>query len=106
MTPATTLPTPLGEILVRYGRSGIEQVIERLIEVLDVIDGDPDDEPEEDRCTAADDGLAPIWVNGHLWWGTADEAGGLQMPSYGVDQSRGPIGELVAHRARVQGLGR
>lgn len=38
-----------------------------------MLDGDADDEPEDDRCTAADDGLAPIWVHGRRYWGASDD---------------------------------
>ena len=39
-------------------------------------DGDPgeDDDPKEDDledcCIAADDGCAPVWRAGHLYWGS------------------------------------
>lgn len=30
-------------------------------------------DPEEDMCGAGDDGCAPRWLNGNLWWGSHEE---------------------------------
>lgn len=47
-------------------RQQLEQLIEQAIEALDALDGDPDLEPEEDRCEAHDDDPA-IELRGRSW---------------------------------------
>lgn len=50
-------------------REAIENEIERLLAVLDDLDGDPDLEPEQDVDGAHDDGCGPVYINGHKHWG-------------------------------------
>jgi hypothetical protein len=58
---------------MRLPGESIERLTEGLISSLDAIDGDPDLEPEEDRCEAGDDGCAPVWVMGRRHWGSGAE---------------------------------
>ncbi len=76
---------------VLMNRATIEAEIERLIEILDVYDGDPDLEPEEDRCRAADDGCGRYVMHGHVFWGSVHDEDGVRIPHYGPDQTAGPI---------------
>lgn len=55
---------------MRLDRPEIERLAEGLIAGLDALDGDPDLEPEQDRCLAGDDGCAPVWRNGRRVWGS------------------------------------
>lgn len=48
-------------------RKAIEEEVERLLTVLDDLDGDPDLEPETDLCTAGDDGCGEFYLNGPRW---------------------------------------
>lgn len=50
---------PLGEILQLSG-SEIRRAIGTLVDRLDQLDGDPDLEADEDRCTAEDDHFEPM----------------------------------------------
>jgi hypothetical protein len=52
-------------------RAAIEKAIESLIAVLDAMDGDPDLEPEEDRCAAYDDNPRPLPIP-FACWGPGD----------------------------------
>ena len=65
----------LSQSLPMLTRHELEDVVERLIDELDRRDGDTEREPEEDYCTAGDDGCAPMFLRGRAWWGSSgDEA--------------------------------
>lgn len=59
--------------LVSFGRGDLELVAALAIDRLDQLDGDPDLEPEFDRCEAGDDGCGPSMVNGIRHWGSVWE---------------------------------
>jgi hypothetical protein len=60
-------------------------------------------DPEEDCCSAGDDGCGPLLSHGQVVWGAGDDAQDrLPKPIYGVDQSKGAINEQEAHRAYVR----
>jgi hypothetical protein len=61
----------------RLQRPEIERLTEGLIAGLDVIDGDPDLEPEQDQCLAGDDGCAAVWRMGQKFWGSAAKDAGI-----------------------------
>jgi hypothetical protein len=49
-------------------------------------------DPEEDQCTAGDDGCGPVLVHGHVHWGAGEDGANLlPKPVYGIDQTKGPI---------------
>jgi len=97
--PITGAPTRAPINLSREQRAAIAREIETLIDLLDHADGDPDLEPEDDRCLAGDDGCAPCYDQlGKLMWGTAEEDLGRLAPVYGVDQTAGPINYREASR--------
>lgn len=79
-------------------RGMLENIIERLIGLLDAVDGDCDFEAEEDACTAGDDGCGPIYVYGRKLWGSDADQLLSVLPVYGADQTRGPLNERAAHR--------
>lgn len=70
MGHAGTLAAGASPILARADRRRIEAHIESLIAMLDVIDGDADEEDHDpDRCEAGDDGCGVFvhWSRGALW---------------------------------------
>lgn len=77
--------------VIGMDREALAAMVELAIDRLDAMDGDPDLEPEEDRCAAGDDGCAPFWLMGQCWWGSRAEAEEssqyLPKPRYGVDQT-------------------
>ncbi len=78
ITTAGLRPLPLGllsQSLSMLSRGELEDVIERLIDELDHRDGDFDLEPEEDECAAGDDGCAPVFRYGKVFWGGDQEEG-------------------------------
>lgn len=73
-----------GEIAMRAGEA------ERLIAMLDELDGDPDVEP----CEAGDDGCHYLDIcPGKGGWGHASDSVGA-APEYGEDQSAGPLNSM------------
>jgi hypothetical protein len=83
----------LAGFVLSLSREELETFTEIAIDVLDTMDGDPDFEPEEDRCGAADDGCAPVVAEGRVYWGSLADAEGSRhapVPRYGVDQT-GPL---------------
>lgn len=82
------LPVALiGQAIRKLTRHELEAVTERLIERLDEIDGDVDLEPEEDCCSAGDDGCGPIIRHGVVHWGSdRDETRHLGKANYAEDQ--------------------
>lgn len=83
-----------------FNREAIEGEIERLIALLDTVDGDPDLEPEDDRCLAGDDGCGALRdFTGNLVWGSHEEHGSDVLPCYGLDQTAGPINLNEVSRA-------
>lgn len=89
-------PTPpaSGAVLrfptAHFARRTIEAEIERLIAVLDALDGDPDLEPEDDIENDEHDGCEPDE--------SRPEGIVLPLPQYAIDQSIGPINLLEADR--------
>jgi hypothetical protein len=81
----------LSQSLPMLSRHELEDVVERLIDELDRRDGDPDLEPEEDRCVAGDDGCGPVEQHGRVFWGSECDEHGVGTPRYGLDQSLGPM---------------
>jgi hypothetical protein len=80
------------EWVLWQSRETLRELVALAIDRMDAMDGDPDLEPEEDRCEAGDDGcgLFSRWRGG-TWWGSTEDAGKeLPVPRYGVDQT-GPI---------------
>lgn len=71
-------------VVASMPRPQIEQLIEKSIALLDLIDGDPDLEAEvdEEDDDPGEEERLPV------------------LPAYGEDQSRGPINELAALRER------
>ncbi len=63
----------LSQSLPMLSRHELEDVVERLIDELDRRDTDPDLEPEDDYCAAGDDGCAPVFLQGRVWWGSEEE---------------------------------
>ena len=51
-------------------RKAIEEEVERLLAVLDDLDGDPDLEPEQDVDGGHDDGCGPVYIQGREVWGS------------------------------------
>lgn len=86
------------QLLGRHTRAQIEHAIEILIDTLDRLDGDTDlEDCDDDQCLAADDGCYPLMRIGTLYFGEyADELDAV-IPTYGADQSRGPISIREAH---------
>lgn len=78
---------------MRLPRPAIERLTEGLIAGLDLLDGDPDDEPEQDVDAAHDDGCGPVHLHGRRCWGSEHDEAGTLRPISGVDQTRDPIGE-------------
>lgn len=90
------------QIVQLVDRDVIEQEIERLIALLDHIDGDRDLEPETDFCLAGDDGCGMVRGT----WGSEHEDYSPVLPRYGTDQSLGPVNEAEAwrdHQRRMMG---
>lgn len=72
------------------GRAQLAELAQLAIDRLDAIDGDCDLEPEDDRCSAGDDGCSPFWIDGRAWWGSladAETSRHLPKPRYGVNQT-------------------
>lgn len=65
---------PLLRTLPSLPRPLLARLTERMIERLDEMDGDTDLEPEEDRCTAGDDGCAAFILHGHVHWGASQDS--------------------------------
>jgi hypothetical protein len=63
----------LSQSLPLLTRHELEDVIERLIDELDRRDGDLEREPEEDYCTAGDDGCGLMVVQGRRFWGSVED---------------------------------
>ena len=59
----------LAQAVPMLTRPELAALTERLIERLDLLDGDPDLEPEEDSCEAGDDGCGMIIRHGVRFWG-------------------------------------
>lgn len=55
-------------------------------------------DPEEDMCLAGDDGCGFHRAGGLSGWG-ADYEGGIFVPRYGIDQSKGPTNQREASLA-------
>jgi hypothetical protein len=73
-------------------RAELSRLTERLIDRMDVLDADPDLEPEEDVDLSGDDGCGVVHRCGLTFWGAAeDDEGRNHVPIYGVDQSAGPL---------------
>ncbi len=47
------------------------------VDMLDAIDGDPDDEPEEDQCEAGDDGCGYHQRGCYSAWGSLNDEDGV-----------------------------
>lgn len=76
ITTAGLRPLPLGllsQSLPMLSRGELEDVVERLIDELDRRDGDYDLEPEHDACMAGDDGCAPTFRHGRMFWGSNED---------------------------------
>jgi hypothetical protein len=79
-------------------RPMLARLVERAIEHLDAVDGDPDIEPEDDGDRSEDD-FQPAWLRPG-----EDPLFGIYPthPIYGADQSPGPLNEVAAHRAHMR----
>lgn len=62
-------------------RRSVTKTIEAMIELLDLLDGDPDLEDDDPAGGAADD------------LGEPELSKGLPLPRWGIDQRRGPLNE-------------
>ena len=85
-----TLVFPVPELPAQLSledRNVISATIERLIDILDRIDGDPDLEDDDPAGGSIDDERQD------------DPDGGLWPAIYGVDQSEGPINTYEVNRA-------
>lgn len=60
----------VARLLSMLSRDELEAFVQLGIDLLDTIDGDPDREGEEDRCSAGDDGCAPMYTWGRKRWGS------------------------------------
>lgn len=83
--------------LAGLSRDEIAALAELAIDALDAMDGDTDLEPDDDDlCEAADDGCAPVFRGGHVWWGSIEEGAQssrhLPKPRYGIDQTHPIVG--------------
>lgn len=78
---------------VLANRQAIEDEIERLIGLLDLVDGDPDREDDDPAGDELDEGGEAPASHGVL----------ATLPQYGLDQSLGPINYLEAERAHLAG---
>lgn len=78
-------------------RAAIEDQIEALIALLDGFDGDPDLEPEHDRCGAADDGCGRL--EAHQARFAFREV--LAVPFYGIDQDTEPTNQREAEAEKT-----
>jgi hypothetical protein len=79
----------------RINRRAIADAIERLVSILDEIDGDPDIEEDD-------------WPGDPLDQGELDGTRGVMLPRYDIDQTKGPINEAEAvreHRRREMEAG-
>lgn len=89
----------------RRRRAAIEALIERAIEALDALDGDPDLEPEhEGRCEAHDDDLAYRWSAGGMGDDTDNEPDDDDMGA--ADEPNFPRSRRIVSGAGVDPLGR
>lgn len=76
VTTAGLRPLPLSllsQSIPMLSRGELEDVIERLIDELDRRDGDTECEPEQDFCEAGDDGCAPVFRHGRMYWGSEED---------------------------------
>ncbi len=76
ITTAGLRPLPfslLSQSIPMLSRGELEDVIERLIDELDLRDGDLDLEPDHDACAASDDGCGPTYRRGRMHWGSEEE---------------------------------
>lgn len=81
--------------LVTIDRERLEALIASAIEMLDLIDGDPDletyntdeEDDDPDHCVAGDDGLHPLLIEGKVRWGSEFDDHD-RAPDYGIDQTR------------------
>lgn len=85
-------------------RHAIAAEIERLIELLDLADGDCDLEPEDDYCSAGDDGGGIRMTASGPMWGSYEEHGGLAFPIYDIDQTGGPTNLKAEERKHYLAL--
>ncbi len=74
----------LRRLFTSFDREKLSFAITVAIDVLDVLDGDPDLDAgveddlrgfdgEEDQCPAGDDGCGPVYVHGSRRWGSHHE---------------------------------
>ena len=68
--PANDDRNGLIRALVSFGRADLELVATLAIDHLDMLDGDPDLEPEVDCCQAGDDGCGAIVRHGLVYHGS------------------------------------
>lgn len=68
-------------------RRSLAKSIDAMIELLDLLDGDPDLEDDDPAGGAVDD------------LGEPDLSEDLPLPRWGIDQSRGPINEDVVRQS-------
>lgn len=113
--PYTPAPNSSAILLAQLGREGLEALIAEAIDLLDVVDGDPDfedydvDEEEDDPSGMSDeDGVSMLNITP-----TAQDIEILDpsvYPVYGMDQSTIPLavtrdaeeGLMRCHRDRVR----
>ena len=74
-------------------RPVLSQLVQQRIDRLDDLDGKADLEPEEDRCSAADDGCG-IFLYGQLCWGSEHDDGAVR------DRDRRVDNEMLARLQR------
>lgn len=91
MVPSTAfLPRTIHLGVMPTDRKAIEAQIEALIDMLDLIDGDPDLEPDYEDYDACDRGEPLQHVK--------------DLPRYGIDQSKGPINCMEVFGATLEEL--
>lgn len=106
-TPGSAPALPLNLIaqaIRKLSRHDLEDLTERLIDRLDEIDGDPDLEPEQDRCEASGDGCGPLITDGEVRWGSEWDSDVGLVADYGIDQTREPLGGGASDASRAAGL--
>lgn len=109
----------LAVLFARLNRDDLEEIAEVAIAQLDVRDGDVDVEVNGDELdgTAGEDDFYPHgnWMaepgcpvsdpgGDPLDAGELDETYGLMLPTYGLDQSKGPTNELAMYVQRQRAM--
>ena len=70
-TRATACLDALLTVIPSLPRPALARIVQKAINRMDDLDGDPDREDDDsDRCLAGDDCCGPIIIHGHAYWGS------------------------------------